>query len=96
MTLSQDFLEWEEKFAVLMSELNSLRKKVSEMEKQNALLQARFNSETVKSGSMEALTELYNEGFHICHAHFAQARDEECLFCLSFLLSEGIRTDKVK
>ncbi|MTI82082.1 MAG: DNA replication initiation control protein YabA [Firmicutes bacterium] len=35
------------------------------------------------------LMRLYNEGFHICNVKFAQAREEQCLFCLGLLRRQG-------
>ncbi|MDF2536125.1 MAG: replication initiation control protein YabA, partial [Bacillales bacterium] len=31
------------------------------------------------------LTNLYNEGFHICNDQFGRPRSDECLFCTPFL-----------
>ncbi|MEG1501748.1 MAG: initiation control protein YabA [Clostridiales bacterium] len=94
MSISKEFKEWEEKLASLLLEGQMLRRRVEEIERQNLILQEKLTKEDMKSGGLEALKSLYEDGFHICHAHFAQPREEDCLFCLSFLLREGVETDK--
>jgi regulator of replication initiation timing len=86
MGLHQDFLIWEEKLAALLEEGRELGVRMAQLERQNRQLQeshvqASYNS----GGGALALHGLYDEGFHVCHAHFAEARDEDCLFCLSLL-----------
>lgn len=39
----------------------------------------------MRGENYEHLGALYNEGFHICHAAFAQPRSDECLFCIGLL-----------
>ncbi|MGI6452661.1 MAG: initiation control protein YabA [Syntrophomonadaceae bacterium] len=36
----------------------------------------------------ENLGRLYNEGFHICSIAFGKPRQDECLFCISFMNKE--------
>ncbi len=90
MSIGQQFKEWEEKLANLLLEGQMLRRRIEELERQNAILQEKLTSEDMSSGGLEALRKLYDEGFHICHAHFAQPREEECLFCLSLMYREGV------
>jgi len=88
MTLYEDIFKWHEQLQTLLTEADELRERVGELERYNAYLQQKLISDE-KSGGFEALKTLYNEGYHICHAHFARPREEDCLFCLSLLCNEG-------
>lgn len=90
MSLSQDLKNWQERFAALLAEGQELLEQIEEREKQNVALEESLGSAQGEGGGLEALDKLYEEGFHICHARFAQVREEECLFCRSFLLSGGV------
>lgn len=90
MTLSHDLQEYEEQIARLLDRTRELRQKAEELEKQNFLLQEQLLNNPAHKGGLQELATLYDEGYHICHAYFAQPRQEECLFCLSFLHREGI------
>jgi len=85
MTLYQDLLIWEEKLAALVEEGRELSARVAQMEQQYRQLQESHVQNSYNSGGALALRGLYDEGFHVCHAHFAQTREEDCLFCLSLL-----------
>ena len=89
MSLSREIREWLDRLSVLLEDGRELSRRIDDLESQNAVLQERLLKAGIKSEGLEALKSLYDEGFHICHAHFAEARDEECLFCLSFLHREG-------
>ncbi len=88
MTLYDDISLVYEQLQKLLSEAAELREHVGELERYNAYLQQKLLDEQQGSG-FEALNSLYNEGYHICHAHFGHQREEDCLFCLSLLFHEG-------
>ena len=86
MSLFSDFKEWQEKFIALQQEGASLQERIGELEKQNAELRQKLASGDSQGDGFTALKGLYDDGFHICPGSFGQERDEECLFCLNFLL----------
>jgi len=85
VSLVDDILYLEERLNSINQELKELRSKAEALETQNARLWARFSEEGLLGQGQEALSRLYEDGFHICHAHFAQPRFEECLFCMALL-----------
>lgn len=95
MSLSQDLIAWEARLVELLEQTRSLNARVRQLEKQNQQLQQRNMTETYESGGLEALQGLYDEDFHICHAHFAEERDgADCLFCLS-LMHNGLKKQQL-
>ena len=89
MSLYQEMMQWQEKLNDLLRRGDELTRRVEELERQNTLLQKRLVDEGYQSNGFDALANLYDEGFHICPGSFGQAREEDCLFCLNFLLHKG-------
>ena len=89
MSLADEIKIWQEKLSELLQEGQLLQQKAAQLEKQNAYLQENFSRRPAADDGLGALSKLYDEGFHICHAYFAQIREDDCLFCLSFLHKEG-------
>ena len=89
MTLLNEFKLWQEKLIALQKEGEEIYQRIEQMERQNIELRQKLAIGDYPGGGFEPLTELYEEGFHICPDSFGQSRDEVCLFCLNFLLQIG-------
>ncbi len=88
MSLLTEFREWQEKLLALQKEGEELYIRIEELERQNAELRQRL-ADGDYAGGFDALAGLYEEGFHVCPGSFGQSRDEDCIFCLNFLLHKG-------
>ena len=91
MTLSDEIKTWQEQMFFLLQEGERLIAKAEELEQQNAILQEQISKEGLRSRSMDELSAIYDDGYHICHAGFGRPREdgEDCIFCLSFLHANG-------
>lgn len=94
-------MEFEDKVSALVKELQALKMRAFALEEENEKLRreitelyqdflpqnTRHKKATKISGEGKVnLARLYDEGFHVCHLHFGQSREEaDCLFCMSFL-----------
>ncbi|HHY59907.1 MAG TPA: DNA replication initiation control protein YabA [Clostridia bacterium] len=83
----QAVVELEAKLKAILEEVQELKRYASALEQQNEQLRAKLYAQQEHGKAYENLAKLYEEGFHVCHAHFGRFRsqEEDCLFCLSFL-----------
>lgn len=81
-SIRQSLEESQKENATLRMELEKVREHLAELEK---------HEEKEKSGSSDepnpTLIKIFNEGFHVCHLHYAERLDEgeSCLDCLELL-----------
>lgn len=87
MKLTEALIDLENRLAVMLEEIRELKMRAYALEDQNERLRAKLYAKKMQGEGYDNLSRLYEEGFHICPAHFATARNEgeDCLFCLGFL-----------
>ncbi|MGF7185222.1 regulator of replication initiation timing [Desulfitispora alkaliphila] len=101
MKVTEALIEVESKIEQLLEEVQTLKMHVYALEEENQTLKAQIcsygpekkkevkeNVKKIQGEGYDNLVQLYEQGFHICHLHFGQARDEDCLFCMGFLKRE--------
>ncbi|HHW07559.1 MAG TPA: DNA replication initiation control protein YabA [Clostridia bacterium] len=83
----QAVMELETKLKAALEEVQELKMYAYALEQQNEQLRAKLYAQQEQGTAYENLSKLYEEGFHVCHAHFGRFRSqgEDCLFCLGFL-----------
>ena len=86
--LGKDFIEWQTSVMELERRCEEFARRIADLEKENELLQQRLMENEQGSG-FDALSGLYDDGFHICPDQFGKPREEDCLFCLNFLHHKG-------
>ncbi|MDO4541865.1 MAG: initiation control protein YabA [Bacillota bacterium] len=78
-------LELEDKVKALAEELATIRKYVVRLEEDNRALQSIVHKKNTAVSGEANLRALFDAGFHICPSHFGESREDECIFCSSFL-----------
>ncbi|MBO8169902.1 MAG: DUF972 family protein [Thermoanaerobacteraceae bacterium] len=87
MKITEKLIQVEEQLSKLLSEVQELKMQVYALEEQNETLRKKLYEKKDTGEGFGNLARLYEEGFHICPAHFGRYRNEGegCLFCMSFL-----------
>lgn len=72
-------------------EIAMVRKYVEQLEADNASMQEIIRKKNTAVSGKSNLQALFNAGFHVCPGNFGQVRDDDCLFCTSFMKKEDIK-----
>jgi regulator of replication initiation timing len=73
--------------ATLRMELEKLRERLAEFEKKEVKKNKKSKKDRPIDEPNPNLIQIFNEGFHVCHLHYAErlADGESCLDCLELL-----------
>lgn len=96
VSLTEELLALEETLKDALAQIEKMKLAAESVEEQNKILREKLSTERIRGEGFESLSQLYDEGYHICHDYFAQRREEACLFCLSFLYEEGYNAGEKK
>lgn len=92
--LNDDFQKVKNTVYDMYKENESLREE-NENLKQLLFEQEESEAEQEVKEEQDNLVRLYQEGFHVCHLNFGEAREEDCLFCIGMLKKEGKDIEEV-
>ena len=83
--MNNDFQKIKDQVYDLYKENKDLKEENNNLKK---LLFEDENGETreeLKIDDHDNLSQLYEEGFHVCHFNFGETREGDCLFCMGIL-----------